>query len=160
MNVGFHTKLDSFKFMTRIHYLAQSNGDFGEHEIDYVFLIKVIHRFTLGHFVANRTNDCAFLVGCPLAQADVDMDINPNEVAATQYINAAGLHDLLERCNQEQSNAGKESSIKFSPWGRLIVKNFMFDWWKDLDSICSGDEEALAKHCTYDTIHRFGEVKI
>ena len=90
----------------------------------------------------------------------MDLDINPNEVAATQYVDAAGLTDLLEKCNKEQEAAGASSSIKFSPWGRLIVQNFMFDWWKDLDSICAGDEDALAKHCTLDTVHRFGKVEI
>lgn len=32
--------LDEFKFLTRIHYLAPSNGMWGEHEIDYILFIQ------------------------------------------------------------------------------------------------------------------------
>jgi isopentenyl-diphosphate delta-isomerase len=32
--------LDKFKFLTRIHYMSPSNGAWGEHEIDYILIIK------------------------------------------------------------------------------------------------------------------------
>ncbi|CAJ0637471.1 11524_t:CDS:2 [Entrophospora sp. SA101] len=49
--------LDKFKFLTRIHYLAPSDDIWGEHEIDYILII--------------RTN--------------VDLNINLNEVKETKY---------------------------------------------------------------------------
>lgn len=32
--------LEDFKFLSRIHYMAPSNGPWGEHEIDYILVIK------------------------------------------------------------------------------------------------------------------------
>merc|ERR1719231_143209 len=60
--------MEDFHFMTKVHYHAASNDDFGEHEIDYVLLV----------------------------QADVELDnINPNEVVETMYIDQAGLKEML-----------------------------------------------------------------
>lgn len=50
--------IEKFDFLTRIHYLAPSDGKWGEHEIDYILFIK----------------------------ADVDVKENPNEVQATKYV--------------------------------------------------------------------------
>ncbi|KAK3323509.1 NUDIX hydrolase domain-like protein [Cercophora scortea] len=60
--------LEDFHFLTRIHYKAPSNGQWGEHEIDYILFIK----------------------------AKVDVDPNPNEVRDTQYVTADGLKALFE----------------------------------------------------------------
>jgi len=59
---------DNFKFLTRIHYKAPSDGKWGEHEIDYILFIK----------------------------ANVDLDPNLNEVQATQYLTADKLKELFE----------------------------------------------------------------
>ncbi|KXT10349.1 hypothetical protein AC579_9164 [Pseudocercospora musae] len=59
--------IEKFKFLTRIHYLAPSDGKWGEHEIDYILFIK----------------------------ADVDVDANPNEVQATKYVNADELKEMF-----------------------------------------------------------------
>lgn len=32
--------LEDFKFLTRIHYMSPSNGAWGEHEIDYILILK------------------------------------------------------------------------------------------------------------------------
>lgn len=32
--------LENFKFLTRIHYMSPSNGPWGEHEIDYILIIR------------------------------------------------------------------------------------------------------------------------
>jgi isopentenyl-diphosphate delta-isomerase len=60
--------LDKFRFLTRIHYKAPSDGKWGEHEIDYILFIK----------------------------ANVDVAANPNEVQATQYVTADSLKKLFE----------------------------------------------------------------
>ncbi|KAL6807738.1 Isopentenyldiphosphate isomerase [Trichoderma sp. SZMC 28013] len=59
---------ENFRFLTRIHYKAPSDGKWGEHEIDYILFIK----------------------------ANVDLNPNENEVQATQYVTADGLKKLFE----------------------------------------------------------------
>jgi len=55
-------------YLTRIHYCAPSDGQWGEHEIDHIMFIK----------------------------KDVPLQINPNEVASVQYITADDLKSLLK----------------------------------------------------------------
>ncbi|EGR51940.1 sopentenyl-diphosphate delta-isomerase-like protein [Trichoderma reesei QM6a] len=86
---------EDFHFLTRIHYKAPSDGKWGEHEIDYILFIK----------------------------ANVDVNPNPNEVQATQYVTADGLKKLFE-----------DPSLKFTPWFKLICNSMLFEWWGSLDS--------------------------
>ncbi|THZ89389.1 IDI1, isopentenyl diphosphate:dimethylallyl diphosphate isomerase [Aureobasidium pullulans] len=60
--------LDKFHFLTRIHYVAPSDGKWGEHEIDYILFIK----------------------------ADVDLAENPNEVQATKYVTEDDLKTMFK----------------------------------------------------------------
>ena len=57
-----------FDFLTRIHYLAPSDGKWGEHEIDYILFI----------------------------QADVTLDINKNEVMGTRWVSAEELKQMFK----------------------------------------------------------------
>lgn len=59
--------LDKFRFLTRIHYKAPSDGKWGEHEIDYILIIK----------------------------ADVDHKANPNEVQDTRYVSQDELKAMF-----------------------------------------------------------------
>ncbi|RKF78446.1 Isopentenyl-diphosphate Delta-isomerase [Golovinomyces cichoracearum] len=86
--------LSSFKFLTRIHYKAPSDGKWGEHEIDYILFIK----------------------------SDVDIEPNINEVRDTQYVTAEKLKEMF-----------KDSSLKFTPWFKLICNSLLFEWWSHLD---------------------------
>lgn len=61
--------LENFKFLTRIHYKAPSNGKWGEHEIDYILFIK-----------ANPT-----------------VVPNLNEVRDYQYVDANELKELFKK---------------------------------------------------------------
>ncbi|KAI9797122.1 MAG: isopentenyl-diphosphate delta-isomerase idi1 [Piccolia ochrophora] len=87
--------LDKFDFLTRIHYKAPSDGKWGEHEIDYILFIK----------------------------ADVDLDINPNEVQATEYASEADLKSMFE-----------DEALSFTPWFKLICNTMLFDWWDSLET--------------------------
>ncbi|KAG6047147.1 isopentenyl-diphosphate delta-isomerase idi1 [Claviceps sp. LM77 group G4] len=87
--------IEKFHFLTRIHYKAPSDGKWGEHEIDYILFIK----------------------------AHVDLDINLNEVQATQYVSAEKLKQLFE-----------QPDLKFTPWFKLICNSMLFEWWQSLDS--------------------------
>lgn len=87
--------LEKFEFLTRIHYKAPSDGKWGEHEIDYILFIK----------------------------ADVDLDINPNEVQDTKYVSPDELKTMFS-----------EGKLQFTPWFKLICQTMMFEWWEHLDS--------------------------
>ncbi|KZZ99551.1 isopentenyl-diphosphate delta-isomerase [Moelleriella libera RCEF 2490] len=87
--------IEKFRFLTRIHYKAPSDGKWGEHEIDYILFIKT----------------------------PVDVDPNPNEVQATQYVSPDKLKQLFE-----------DPSLKFTPWFKLICTSMLFEWWENLDS--------------------------
>jgi len=60
--------VSDFSFLTRIHYLAPSDGKWGEHEIDYILFIE----------------------------ADVDLKINENEVQATRWVSADELRQMFK----------------------------------------------------------------
>ncbi|KAI7853976.1 isopentenyl-diphosphate delta-isomerase [Circinella umbellata] len=60
--------LDDFKYLTRIHYVAPSNGIWGEHEIDYIFFIK----------------------------ADVTLDVSPNEVRDVKWVTPDELRAMFD----------------------------------------------------------------
>ncbi len=60
--------MDSFTLLTRIHYKAESNQTWGEHEIDYILFAK----------------------------QTVDLAPNPNEVMDVRYVSQQELRDLLE----------------------------------------------------------------
>ena len=86
--------LEDFKFLTRIHYKAPSDGKWGEHEIDYILFIK----------------------------ADVDLDVNPNEVMDVKYVTADELKAMF-----------KQGKLEFTPWFKLICETMLFEWWENLD---------------------------
>ncbi|KAI0165485.1 NUDIX hydrolase domain-like protein [Xylariaceae sp. FL1272] len=86
---------EDFHFLTRIHYKAPSDGKWGEHEIDYILFIK----------------------------ANVDLNLNPNEVRDAKYVSPDDLKTLF-----------KDPSLKFTPWFKLICESMLFEWWEKLDS--------------------------
>ncbi|KDQ11591.1 hypothetical protein BOTBODRAFT_67938 [Botryobasidium botryosum FD-172 SS1] len=90
------TPIDKFQYLTRIHYLAPSNGLWGEHEVDYILFIT----------------------------ADVDVtssSVNPNEVRDVKYVNKAELQAMFE-----------DPANSFTPWFKLIARDFLFGWWDEL----------------------------
>jgi isopentenyl-diphosphate delta-isomerase len=62
--------LDEFEFLTRIHYLAPSDGKWGEHEIDYILFIK--------------------------PSAKVVLNVNPNEARDSRYVSQEELKAMFE----------------------------------------------------------------
>ncbi|KAH7425839.1 hypothetical protein KP509_11G073400 [Ceratopteris richardii] len=59
---------------------------------------------------------------------DVRIRPNPEEVADVMYVNKDQLKELLRK-----ADAG-EDGVKLSPWFRLVVDNFLFDWWNKLEN--------------------------
>ncbi|KAL1651982.1 isopentenyl-diphosphate delta-isomerase idi1 [Diplodia intermedia] len=62
--------VDEFDFLTRIHYLAPSDGKWGEHEIDYILFIR--------------------------PKKGVTLDVNVNEVRDTRYVSPEELRAMFE----------------------------------------------------------------
>ncbi|KAI8899245.1 NUDIX hydrolase domain-like protein [Globomyces pollinis-pini] len=65
--------LDRLEYLTRIHYMAPSDGLWGEHEIDYIFIF----------------------------QGDVDLHPNENEVKSTRYVTREELKQLFNNADGE-----------------------------------------------------------
>lgn len=59
---------------------------------------------------------------------DVTVHLNPEEVADIKYVNKEQLKEIVRK-----ADAG-EDGIKLSPWFRLVVDNFLFDWWDKVES--------------------------
>ncbi|CEP15091.1 hypothetical protein [Parasitella parasitica] len=59
--------VENFKYLTRIHYLAPSDGQWGEHEVDYILFIK----------------------------ANVDLNVNPNEIRDFKYVSPDELRAMF-----------------------------------------------------------------
>lgn len=58
---------------------------------------------------------------------DVSVNPNPEEVADIKYVNRDELKELLRK-----ADAGEEG-LKLSPWFRLIVDNFLYKWWDQVE---------------------------
>ncbi|KAJ3218679.1 isopentenyl-diphosphate delta-isomerase idi1 [Dinochytrium kinnereticum] len=91
--------LEKFEFLTRIHYLAPSDGLWGEHEVDYIFIVK----------------------------ANVTVDPSPNEVKSVKYVTKDELEAMFA--------AAEKDELLLTPWFRLIVKNFLYKWWDNLEDL-------------------------
>jgi len=87
------TPVDQFQYLTRIHYLAPSDGLWGEHEVDYILFIT----------------------------ANVDVKANYNEIRDYKYVDKAELQAVFA----EEGNS-------FTPWFKLIARDFLFGWWDEL----------------------------
>jgi isopentenyl-diphosphate delta-isomerase len=59
-----------------------------------------------------------------IIKADVDMDVNPNEVRDSRYVTADELRAMFE-----------DPTVKMTPWFKLICETFLFKWWASLDNL-------------------------
>ncbi|XP_030613085.1 isopentenyl-diphosphate Delta-isomerase 1 isoform X2 [Archocentrus centrarchus] len=65
---------DEMTYLTRIHYKAQSDGVWGEHEIDYILFV----------------------------QKDVDLSPDPNEIKSHCYVSKEELKEMLEKAKSKE----------------------------------------------------------
>ena len=61
--------LEELNVLTKIHYKAPSDGQWGEHEVDYMVFL----------------------------QKEVTLDLNDNEVAECRYVNQQQLREMVEQ---------------------------------------------------------------
>ncbi|XP_008218450.1 PREDICTED: isopentenyl-diphosphate Delta-isomerase I [Prunus mume] len=73
---------------------------------------------------------------------DVNVHPNPDEVADIKYVNQEQLKELLRK-----ADAGEEG-LKLSPWFRLVVDNFLFKWWDNVE------KGTIKEAADMKTIHR------
>uniref|UniRef100_A0A668ASF1 isopentenyl-diphosphate Delta-isomerase n=1 Tax=Myripristis murdjan TaxID=586833 RepID=A0A668ASF1_9TELE len=65
---------DEMTYLTRIHYKAQSDGVWGEHEIDYILFM----------------------------QKDVEVNPDPNEIKSHCYVTKEQLKEMLEKAKRKE----------------------------------------------------------
>ncbi|KAM4606432.1 isopentenyl-diphosphate Delta-isomerase 1 [Polymixia lowei] len=65
---------NEMSYLTRIHYKAQSDGVWGEHEIDYILFM----------------------------QKDVEVDPDPNEIKSHCYVTKEELKEMLEKAKRKE----------------------------------------------------------
>lgn len=100
------TPIDEFQYLTRIHYLAPSNGMWGEHEVDYILFLT----------------------------ADVTVNPNENEIRDHKYVSKDELRDMFD-----------DPSNSFTPWFKLIARDFLFGWWDELYKRRDNQGRVIAK---------------
>ncbi|KAI0932172.1 hypothetical protein AcW2_000869 [Taiwanofungus camphoratus] len=98
--------VDQFQYLTRIHYLAPSNGLWGEHEIDYILFLT----------------------------ANVTVKPNLNEIRDYKYVDKAELQAMFE-----------DPANSFTPWFKLIARDFLFGWWDELLNRKGSNGKVVAK---------------
>jgi isopentenyl-diphosphate Delta-isomerase len=71
-------------------------------------------------------------------RVNVSLSPNPEEVDDTKYVTKEELKEMML----------PESGLCWSPWFRIIVSNFLFRWWDDLNGTLAG------RHADFATIHK------
>lgn len=104
---------EDFHFLTRIHYMAPSDGKWGEHESEYI--IEVVTRRPI---LIDELVDYILFI-----KANVDLNPSPNEVKDVKYVTQDELKALF-----------KDPTLKFTPWFKLICESMLYEWWSNLDS--------------------------
>lgn len=80
--------LDGFVYITRIHYLAPSDGIWGEHESQFFLIIYFLKKLLIE---LRLTVDYVVF-----ATANVTLDANENEVSDTKYVSKEELEELFQ----------------------------------------------------------------
>ena len=108
---------DDFHFITKMMYSARMNHEWIEREIDHILIIK----------------------------ADVELNINDNEVSDVKWVSEEELESML--VSEDLSDG------EIAPWFRCIASRIMTDeWWSS-----QGDLAKIAK-LKDDLIHDMGDV--
>ena len=109
--------VDDFHFITKMIYSSRMNAEWIEREIDHILMI----------------------------QADVDVEINHNEVSEVKWVNQEELEEMLV--------ADVQGEGEIAPWFRCIASRLMTDdWWSAI-----GDETKMSE-LVDDEIHDMGDV--
>ena len=94
---------DKFKFQTRLHYCARDDSTKKEESWSW-------GEHEMDYILLIRTNEA------------LDVVPNAEEVDDWKYVNAQELKDMME-----------DKDLLWSPWFRIIEKEFLHTWWENLD---------------------------
>ena len=72
-----------------------------------------------------------------IIRKNVSFTPNPNEVKDTKYVSQEGLKQFIAEAD--------ENGIPITPWFRLIVENFLYKWWDQLDDLESLQSNTVHK---------------
>ena len=64
---------------------------------------------------------------CLVVKGDFEYDLNYNEVLGVKYVSADELKAMM--------NEAETGSLQVTPWFKLIVEQFLYKWWDNLDSL-------------------------
>ncbi|CAM9211041.1 unnamed protein product [Discosporangium mesarthrocarpum] len=121
-----HLPIDTFKFLTRLHYYASDsithgpNAPWGEHEIDYILFIQVA--------------------------SSIPVKPHPDEVDGVKWVSPMELDSMM----LDKGKIFISNSNLWSPWFRIIMVRFAKKWWLDLKAALTTD-----KYVDTVKIHRF-----
>ena len=71
-------RTNDLNFITKMHYKARADKKWIEHEVDYIFVIKI----------------------------DIEINPNPNEIQKTRYVDERELNDLFSKANDNEIKIG------------------------------------------------------
>ena len=111
--------LDEFQFLTRIHYLAPSDGLWGEHESELIAVL-VSHplRHPLIFLVSSSLLSPLFAVDYILfITAPVTIEPNMNEVCDVKWVSPAELQDLMTNLDRECLYIITTYNVQCCSWG-------------------------------------------
>jgi isopentenyl-diphosphate delta-isomerase len=89
--------LDDFVYITRIHYLAPSDGKWGEHESGWTVGV-----FSFETDMLRLLPTVDYVV---FATANVTLEVNPNEVSDVKWVNKEELEELFKDQGKLQPSA-------------------------------------------------------
>nr|ABP01600.1 isopentenyl diphosphate isomerase [Adonis aestivalis var. palaestina] len=122
--------LDDLQYLTRIHYLAPSDGMWGEHEIDYILFLT----------------------------APVTLNVNPNEVSDVKWVSPEELRALMEELDPESFTPWFKliaAKFLFPWWSQLLQRRTTQPKSKGITSASQPVVDALSlADLKDDEIHR------
>ncbi len=158
--------LDSFHYITRIHYKStegSADGIWGEHEskslnsravyidiyclltvfekhkiiLDLLFVVVLCWTFFLTSHLCSIHPTVDYIL---FVRADPKVKARENEVCDWRFVSQDELRELMATAGQK--------GLRITPWFKLIVENFIYKWW---DAFLHG---SLHEHVDHNTIHK------
>jgi len=123
LGISSDVTAESLHWLTKIHYGASSDTQWGEHEIDWILFAQTDLPYTK-------------------AQGAGNIPYSENECEDVRWVDKAELRRMIEEW--------KHGKLLLTPWFALIAEQLLFGWWDRLDTIIReggiGDEQRTVIH--------------
>jgi isopentenyl-diphosphate delta-isomerase len=107
--------LEDFQYLTRIHYLAPSDGLWGEHESEFNSKSTLLLPKTSGaQFVSPFLVDYILFITAP-----VTLKPNENEVCDVKWVDPAELEKLMTELDRECFGSDHSFPLLDLPWAHF-----------------------------------------